>query len=133
MTLPEPPGTAAVASRLLDARLQLLDRQVLDCDEVPVTTADDLELSEIPEGPLEPGTPPPTIRNLLSGSFRFTRIFGGRPPMSRLDQIPWSDVAEIGTALQLRAPRDRLSVGWLEGWLATHVIGKIPGGRDDPR
>ena len=133
MTLPEPPDTAAVAPRLLDARLHLLDRQVLDCDQVPVTTVDDLELSEIPDGPLAAATPAPTIGNLLSGSFRFTRIFGGRPPMSRLDQIPWSELAEIGTALRLRVPRTRLGVGWLEDWLAAHLIGKIPGGRDDRR
>lgn len=133
MTLPEPADTAAVASRLLDARLHLLDRQVLDCDKVPVTTVDDLELSEIPEGPLDADTPAPTITAMLSGSFRFTRIFGGRPPMSRLDRVPWSDLAEIGSALRLYTPRSRLEVGWLEGWLAAHVIGKIPGGRDDPQ
>lgn len=133
MTLPEPPDTAAVASRLLDARLHLLDRQVLDCDAVPVTTVDDLELSEVPDGPLDSSSSPPTITAMLSGSFRFTRIFGGRPPMSRLDRIPWSDLAEIGSALRLRAPRARLDVGWLEGWLAAHLIGKIPGGRDDPQ
>ncbi len=131
--LPEPPDTEAVAARLLDARLHLLDRQVLDCDKVPVTTVDDLELSEIPEGPLDAGTPAPTISNLLSGSFRFTRIFGGRPPMSRLDQVPWSVVTEIGTALRLQVPRAKLDVGWLEDWVAAQVIGRIPGGRDDPR
>lgn len=132
MTLPPPPDSAAVAGRLIDARLHLLDRQVLDRDDVPVTTADDVALSEIPAGPLPQNSPAPTITALLSGAFRFTRIFGGRPPMSRLDRIAWADLAEIGTAIRLRAARDTLDVGWLERWAARHVIGRIPGGRHDP-
>jgi hypothetical protein len=52
--------------------------------------------------------------------------------MSRLDRISWDQVAEIGTAIRLRAARDTLHVGWLEQWVARHVIGKIPGGRHDP-
>lgn len=132
MTLPLPPDTESVADRLLDARLHLLDRQVLDRDSLPVTTVDDIETSEVPTGPLPTGTAAPTITALLSGSFRFTRIFGGRPPLSRLGRIDWSEVAEIGTALRLRAARDALDVGWLERWVAQQVIGRIPGGRHDP-
>lgn len=127
-----PPDTAAVEDRLIDLRLHLLDRQVLDRDGLPVTTVDDLELSDVPTGPLAPGVPPPTIVALLSGAFRFTRIFGGRPPLSRLDRVPWSDLAEIATALRLRAVRSSLKVGWIEHWVAEHVIGKIPGGHRDP-
>ena len=127
-----PPDTELVASRLLDARLHLLDRQVLDRDAVPVTTVDDLELRDLEPGPLSPDAPSPSILALLSGSFRFTRIFGGRPPLSRLERVPWSDVAEIGTALRLRAVRDALEVGWLEKWVADHIIARIPGGRHDP-
>ena len=132
MSLPPPPDTASVASRMIDAQLHLLDRQVLDRDGLPVTTVDDIALSEIPAGPLAMDTPAPTITALLSGSFRFTRIFGGRPPMSHLDRIAWSDLAEIGTAIRLRATRDTLEVGWLERWVAQHVIGRIPGGHHDP-
>ncbi len=132
MNLPPPPDSASVAARLIDARLHLLDRQVLDRRGLPVTTVDDIALSEIPAGPLPEDGPSPTITALLSGAFRFTRIFGGRPPTSRLDRISWSDLAEIGTAIRLRAARDTLPVGWFERWAARHVIGKIPGGRHDP-
>ena len=38
------------AGRILDAEVHLLDRQVLDKDGMPVTTVDDLELSDIPFG-----------------------------------------------------------------------------------
>jgi hypothetical protein len=132
VNLPHPPDTAAVTGRLIDARLHLLDRQVLDRAALPVTTVDDISLSDVPTGPLPHASHSPTITALLSGVFRFTRIFGGRPPMSRLDRISWSDLAEIGTAIRLRAARDTLQVGWLERWVARHVIGKIPGGRHDP-
>ena len=132
MNLPPPPDGASIAQRLIDVRLHLLDRQVLDRDGVPVTTVDDIALSEILPGPLPEDGPAPTITALLSGSFRFTRIFGGRPPMSRLDRISWDHLAEIGTAIRLRTARDTLQVGWLERWTAHHVIGKIPGGRHDP-
>ena len=132
MNLPPPPDSASVAGRLIDARLHLLDRQVLDRAALPVTTVDDIALSEIPAGPMSEDSPSPTITALLSGAFRFTRIFGGRPPMSRLDRICWDQLAEIGTAVRLRAARDTLDVGWFERWVANHVIGKIPGGRHDP-
>jgi hypothetical protein len=132
VNLPLPPDSASVAGRLIDSRLHLLDRQVLDRDGLPVTTVDDIALSKIPAGPLPKDSPSPTITALLSGAFRFTRIFGGRPPMSRLDRISWSDLAEIGTAIRLRAARDTLQVGWFERWAARNVIGKIPGGRHDP-
>ena len=94
-----------------------------------MTTVDDIALSEIPAGPLPEDSPSPTITAaLLSGAFRFTRIFGGRPPMSRLDRMAWPDLAEIGTEIRLRAARDSLQIGWFERWAARHVIGKIPGG-----
>ena len=132
MNFPPPPDSAAVAARLIDARLHLLDRQVLDRAGLPVTTVDDIALSDLPAGPLPEDSPAPTITALLSGAFRFTRIFGGRPPMSRLDRISWDQLAQIGTAIRLRTARDTLEVGWLERWVAHHVIGKIPGGHHDP-
>ena len=50
--MPDYPG------RVLDARLHLLDRQVLDRDGVPVSTVDDLELEEVPRlAALDRGTP----------------------------------------------------------------------------
>ncbi|MFP5310977.1 MAG: hypothetical protein ACLGH7_00960, partial [Actinomycetes bacterium] len=96
------PKAPHVNGRILDAQLHLMDRQVLDHDGVPVTTVDDLEVS----GPaldveIEPGTPAPVVTDLLTGSILGTRIFGGRPPSSRLVRIPWKDVAEVGVVLRL--------------------------------
>ena len=128
-----PPGSEAWAGRLIDARLHLLDRQVLDVDGEPVSTVDDLELTEVPDGSRAAGeASAPAISALLSGQVTATRIFGGRPPSSRLERIGWSDLRRLGVALRLRVSRDVLDVGWQERWVAEHVIGRIPGGRHDP-
>ncbi len=119
--------------QVLDAELNLLDRQVLDVDEVPVTVVDDLELSDVPWGePIPPGTPAPVITALLSGPVLGTRIFGGRPPASRLHRIAWRHVADVGIVVRLGIRGGELDVTWVERWVRDHIIAHIPGGRHDP-
>lgn len=120
------------AGRVFDAHLHLLDRQVLDRDDTPITTVDDLELSDVPFDTDLDGVEAPVIVSLLSGAVLGTRIFGGRPPPSRWHRIPWSALAELGTALKLDAAADDLEVSWPERWVREHIIGRIPGGRHDP-
>ncbi|MBO0609001.1 hypothetical protein [Myceligenerans salitolerans] len=134
--VPEPPQPG----RVLDARLHLLDRQVLDVDGVPVCTLDDLELDDVAAEPATRaagggtavGDGPVVIRALLSGPVLGTRMFGGRPPGSRWHRLPWRDVTDIGTAVRLGVPGARLDVTWLERWARNHVVGRIPGGRARP-
>jgi hypothetical protein len=130
-TYPDPPP---VQGRTIHAQLHLLDRQVLDVDAVPVTTVDDLELSDLPQpsARIEPGTPAPDITALLSGPVLATRVFGGRPPASRLHRIPWSDLTKVGTVLSLRVHGEDLDITWVERWVRDHIIGRIPGGKHDP-
>ena len=119
--------------RVLDAHLHILDRQVLDRDGVPVTTADDLELEGIELGmPIDPEAPPPFVSAILTGPDLATRIFGGRPPVSRRMVIPWRLVTEVGTTLRLGISGDSLDATWVERWVGDHIIGRIPGGRHDP-
>lgn len=120
------------AGRVIDAHLHLLDRQVLDAGDVPVTTVDDLELSEVPFDTDLAGLEAPVIENLLSGAVLGTRIFGGRPPSSRWHRIPWSALTELGTALKLDVAGETLEVSWPERWVRDHIIARIPGGRHDP-
>jgi hypothetical protein len=76
------------------AAVVLLPQQVLDVAGVPVAVVDDLELSDVLTGEdLPVGTPPPVITALLSGPVLETRIFGGRPPQSRLHRTPWALVS----------------------------------------
>ncbi|WP_431279151.1 hypothetical protein [Leifsonia poae] len=127
----EPPET--YAGQVLDAELHILDRQILDRDDVPVVTADDLELSDVPfDEPIEPGTPAPIIENLVSGSALWTRMFGGRPPRSRLHRISWSDVERVGVVISLGVSGEHLDVTWVERWMRDHIVARIPGGRHDP-
>jgi hypothetical protein len=127
--LPVPPA----AGRILDAQLHLLDRQVLDVDGVPVTTADDLELTgPAPDRPIPEGTPAPVLSALLTGPVLGTRIFGGRPPSSRLIRIPWADVADVGVVLRLGVRGESLDADWVERWIRDKIIRRIPGGRHDP-
>ncbi|MFE4541616.1 hypothetical protein [Arthrobacter sp. NPDC056727] len=135
--VPVPP----VAGQTLDAQLHLLDRQVLDSDGVPVTTVDDLEFGapgggDISAGAVIPeGTPAPVLTALLTGPVLGTRIFGGRPPSSRLIRIPWKDVADVGVVVRLGVSGQGLDADWVERWIRDKIITRIPGsgGRRDPR
>ncbi|WP_159792794.1 hypothetical protein [Puerhibacterium puerhi] len=128
------------AGRVLDARLHLLDRQVLDDDEVPVCTLDDLELEPVDDGATpgpHAGTRPAgaatvVVTALLSGPVLRTRIFGGRPPSSRWQSVAWRHVRDLGTAVRLGVRGDDLDLTWPERWTRDHVVGRLPGGRHDP-
>ena len=127
-------NTGSEASRWLDAQLHLLDRQVLDVDGVPVAVVDDLELSEVLVGQEIPiDTPPPVITALLSGPALATRIFGGRPPESRMQRTLWVDIVEIDVVIRLGVGRDILDLAWTEGWVRDRIIGRFPGGRLTPQ
>lgn len=137
--------TPPTGVRVVDARLHLLSRQVLDVDGEPVTTVDDLELVASPtaddagpdrspdDGPRDavPGEPA-EVGAVLTGPVLVTRLLGGRPPASRWERVPWSDVGHVGTALELTVRADSLDLHWTEDWLREHVVGRIPGGRHDP-
>jgi hypothetical protein len=119
--------------RVLDARLHLLDRQVLDSDGTPVTTLDDLEIDapELEAG-LSDSRVPPRVTALLSGNVLVTRVFGGRPPSSRLQRIDIRLVSEVGIVVSIAALAERLDIDWTERWFRDHIVARIPGGNHDP-
>jgi hypothetical protein len=121
-----------IVGQLVDARLSLLDRQVVDVDGRPVGVLDDLELTDV-ASPLEPGTPPPEVTSLVHGPIVLERIFGGRRPDAHLLRIGWDTVAKLGPAIELAAPASELPTSWVESWLRDRVIARIPGGRHVPR
>ncbi|KSZ57453.1 hypothetical protein Z045_18480 [Rhodococcus pyridinivorans KG-16] len=132
MSTSEHPSTSTDrGGRLIDARLHLLDRQILDCDGVPVATVDDIELSGI-ESDGGGTSSAPRIEVILTGSTFMTRIFGGRLPRSHLHRITWDDVAEIGITLRLRVRSESLDATWPERWVRDQIISRIPGGRHAP-
>jgi hypothetical protein len=124
------PDAPKARGRLLDARLHLLDRQLLDDSGEPVGIVDDLDLEEITIGAvIAPEAPAPHIAGILTGQVLATRIFGGQPPRSKLQPLPWRLVAKIGTVVQLKATDEALDGLWVEHWLRDHFIGRLPGGR----
>ena len=115
---------------IIDARLHLLDRQLLDDDDNPVGIVDDLELDGIElDTDLDPSAPAPQVTALLSGHVLATRIFGGAPPRSRFQEIPWDLVASAGVTVKLKPTDMSFDVQWAERWLRDHIITHIPGGR----
>jgi hypothetical protein len=118
---------------MYDARLHLLDRQVIDVHGVPLTAVDDLELTDVTdEQSLLPGTPAPEVTAIISGASLGTRIFGGRPPLDRMHRIEWSAVFEVGAVVRLAVGGENLNVTWAERWVRDHIIARIPGGSHDP-
>jgi sporulation protein YlmC with PRC-barrel domain len=116
--------------RLLDARLHLLDHQLVDADGDPVGTVDDLELDGLEVGtPIETDSRAPRITAIMSGQVFATRILGGGPPPSRFQSIPWHLVDRVGVVTRLAEGDIPSDSQWLERWLRDHVIAHIPGGR----
>ncbi|WP_374945786.1 hypothetical protein [Agreia sp.] len=126
------PAAPAARGQVLDAQLSLLDRQVLDRSDTPVTTVDDIEIADPPEGPIAVDAAPPVITAIVTGPVLGTRIFGGRLPTSRFIRIPWTDVSDVGTVVRLGVDGESLDATWTERWVRDHVIRRIPGGSHDP-
>lgn len=124
---------STTSKRYIDAGLHLLDRQVLDVNGEPVTVVDDIEISGLePNTPIDPDHEPPTMTALLAGAVVLNRLFGGRPPLSRLYRIDWTSVSRIGTSLELGVRGESLDISWPERWVRDHIIARIPGSNHDP-
>jgi hypothetical protein len=123
------PDAPRTRGRLVDARLHLLDRQLFDADEAPIGIVDDLDIDIPIDTDVPPSAPAPRVTGILTGQVLATRIFGGRPPRSKLQAIPWRLIIKIGTVVQLSSHAEDFDSLWLERWLRDHVIGRIPGGR----
>jgi hypothetical protein len=124
------PDAPPPCGRLLDARLHLLDRQMVDHGGEPVGIVDDLDLDGITvDSDIEPRSAAPRVSGILTGQVLATRIFGGRPPRSKLQPLPWRLVAKVGTVVQLVRTDAALDGLWFEHWLRDHIIVHLPGGR----
>ncbi|GFG51755.1 hypothetical protein CQY20_10820 [Mycolicibacterium agri] len=115
---------------LVDARLHLLDRQLLDHRGDPVGIVDDLELDGVHPGRnIDADAPAPRVTALLSGKVVATRILGGCPPRSRLHEIRWQLVASVGVVVKLKRTDEVIDTNWVEQWLRDHIIRRIPGAK----
>ena len=129
-----------MAGRILEAALQLLDRQLVDKDGRLAGKVDDLELT-FPDG-----GGPPLVTDSLAGPGALSRRVGGRlgawleAVANRLREgddrrparVPFSAVTEIGSAIRLRVVKAELETDRLEAWTRDRIIGKLPGAGDAP-
>jgi len=118
--------------RGVDARLHVLDRQMLDRDGVPISTVDDVEIAGVERGEPVDHEAPATVSALLVGAAVLPRIFGGRMPRSRWDRLPWDAVHRLGSTIELDVHAEDLDATWLERWIRDRVVAWIPGGRHAP-
>ncbi|OZG27823.1 hypothetical protein BH683_018390 [Williamsia sp. 1138] len=118
---------------LIDARLHALDRQIVDVEGRPVGVVDDLELDDVLDDHGVPPAQPPRVVALLTGNTLPARIFGGRPPTTRLTRIDMSVVRDFGITVRLTRRHDELDRTWAERWVRDQIIRRIPGGSRDPR
>lgn len=111
----------------LDAKLHLLDRQILDVDGKPAGKVDDLELTERADGP-------PYVTAILCGAGaigpRLSRRWGqwGRW-LTSLHRVDFSLVHDVGSDIDLVVSADELGAHDAERWARKHAIGHLPGAR----
>jgi sporulation protein YlmC with PRC-barrel domain len=111
----------------------LLDRQIVDRDGLPVGKVDDVEMGRTDDGGLY-------VAALLTGQQALGRRIGGvlgrwtTAAASRLDldrhgprRIAYDLVTSVESAVVLSVKRDLLPEPELETWLNEHLIGRIPG------
>lgn len=124
--------------RSLRAGLHLLDRQIVDPDGRLAGKVDDLELEQ-----LAPGEPP-VVTAVLSGAGALAARIGGRfgrgiESLERRiaeertpSRIPFGYIRSIGSAIEVRVPRDELETNRAEAWARRTIIDHIPGARHAP-
>jgi hypothetical protein len=127
--------------RMIDAGLQLLDRQLIDVNGEMAGNVDDLELT-FPEE----GSGPPIVSAILAGPGALARRIGGHlgdwiesvharlhtNPSPGPARIPFGVVKRFDSAVELTLPRSELAVNRIEKWVRDTVISKIPGATDQP-
>jgi sporulation protein YlmC with PRC-barrel domain len=109
----------------LDLSRQVLDRQLVDANNVPCGKVDDIEVEGGASGELK-------IKALLVGNGAASdrlpqlckaisrKIFG-----ARVVRVPWSEVSVITDRIKLKSKADELGLGEA-GSAAVKFIGKLP-------
>lgn len=122
----------------VDLSADILDRQVTDCDTIPVCKVDDLEFDLTQDGQwqvvailLGPGALGPRIGGwvgaTMSGLHRRLRGMTDPSPPG----IAWNLVRCVGSDVVLSVSSSELPPDLipLEDWLREHVIARIPGSK----
>ena len=123
------------AGRVVDAGLELLDRQMIDINERMAGNVDDLELTFSPDGGA------PSVTAILAGPGALARRIGGRigNTIARIHErlqesgiegparISFGTVTSVGSDVRLAVSRQDLEIYRFERWARDTIIAKIPG------
>ena len=123
------------AGRVIDAGLELLDRQMVDRDGRMAGNVDDLELTFPPE------SGPPVVTAVLAGPGALARRIGGTIGTAiasiheRLQEegvegparISFGAVRSIGSDVRLAVSRRDLEIYRFERWARDAIVARIPG------
>ena len=130
-----------MAGRVLQAGLQLLDRQLVDRTGRLCGKVDDLELTEPDENGdryvgaivCGPGALLTRMKRRRLGRW-LRQIVGNEFQSSRDDpvRIPFSVVSDIGNHVTLAMDSEQVATFAAERWTRDHIIGHIPGSRHEP-
>ena len=128
------------AGRVIDAALELLDRQLIDANGVAAGKVDDLELTELSDGTLAvtailsgPGALAPRLGGRLGTAWAsaFERLHPDEDPSPA--RIPFGVVRDLdGAQVRLTRSRHHLEGNRLEHWVRDRVISRIPGAGHAP-
>jgi sporulation protein YlmC with PRC-barrel domain len=115
----------------------VLDAQLLDRQKEKIGRVDDLALE------LREGRPPRVATILIGGAVRAERVGRWmiwlrraarvfvRRQEERVSRIPFEAVRVIADTIELDVDGNTLESGHLEGWLADHIVSRIPGGQGE--
>ena len=126
---------SAPSGRIVDAGLELLDRQLVDVDGRMAGKCDDLDM------PSPDGEGAPSVTAILAGPGALASRIGGRPGRwiasvhARLQDpeqtspasISFGVVKRLGVVIELSVHREDLQVMRLETWVRDRIISRIPG------
>ena len=125
-----------MTGRLLRLAVQLLDRQLVDRDDLMCGKVDDVEIVVTDDGAAHvaallsgPGVLAGRMGHRRFGAWRERMESALESPGHRSTRIPMTDVRRIDDAVHLSVPRDRLASMGTERWVRDHVIGHLPAGQ----
>ena len=133
------PGVTRPAGLVIDAALELLDRQLIDSDDALAGKVDDLELTPSEDDShvlyvtailSGPGALGPRLPGRLGRAWSalFDRLHPAEHPEPI--RISFGVVQSLGPRIRISMSRHHLGVNSFEHWTREHIIRRIPGSGD---
>jgi hypothetical protein len=139
MSTDDDPGVTPPGGLVIDAALELLDRQLVDSDDSLAGKVDDLELTPSEDDPdvlyvtavlSGPGALGPRLPGRLGRAW--SALFDRLHPAERPEpiRISFGVVQSLGPRIRISVSRHHLNVNSFEHWTREHIIRRIPGSGD---